>query len=54
VVLRNLTIYSMVTGLYKARLAKGVLLVSILISVKPALGSRSGNKVIHILTPLAL
>jgi len=54
VVLRNLTIYSMVTGLYRARLAKRVLLVSALILVKLFYGLRSGNKAIRIPTPLAL
>ena len=54
VVLRNLTIHGMVTGLYRACLAEGVLLVSALISVKPALGSRSSDKAIRILTLLAL
>ena len=47
-VLRNLTIYSIVTSLYRARLAKGVLLVSALILVKLALGLRSSNKAIRI------
>ena len=53
-VLRNLAIYSMVTGLCRARLAKEVSPVSALILVKLVLGSRSGNKAICIPTPLAL
>ena len=53
-VLRNLTIYGIVTGLCRARLAERVLPVSALILVKLFYSLRSGNKAIRIPTPLAL
>jgi len=53
-VLRNLTIYSIVTSLCRARLAKRVLPVSALILVKLSYSLRSGNKAIRIPTLLAL
>ena len=54
VVLRNLTIYGIVTSLCRARLAERVLPVSALILVKSSYSLRSGNKAIYIPMPLAL